>query len=119
MKICNFDYLKSHSPNNPKFLAEMIEMLLTQTPAYFKEIEKSLSASDWNGVHGHIHKIRPFIDLIGLPKTIGVTAKQIEEFSGEQSHLELVPDMFLEVQHAFEMAYVELEEELKKSKSDS
>lgn len=112
MKICNLDYMKSHSINNPKFVVEMINMLLTQTPAYITEMRTCLYNANWKGLQGNSHKIRPSIDMIGMPKEIGAAAKQIEENSRELTNLDLIPDLFLQVENAFHQAYIELEEEL-------
>ena len=111
-RLINLDYLKSHSPNNPKFVVEMVNMLLTQTPVYLAEIEKSLAASDWSSLHGNIHKIRPSIDLIGMPKDISNAAKQVEEYCKEQTHLDLIPGLILKVSQAFHQALKELEQEI-------
>ncbi len=111
-KICNLDYLKSHSPNNPKFLSEMIEMILKQTPEYISEIKRCLANSDWNGMHGNIHKIRPSIDFMGMPKDISHAAKIMDEYAATQQHLNLIPELFSKIEKAFQQAYIELEQEL-------
>ncbi len=113
MKTCNLDYLKSHSPNNPKFVAVMLNMFLTETPIYLAEIKKSLASGNWDHVHGNVHKIRPSIDLIGMPKEIGAIAKEIEEYAKSRTHLDLVPALFSKIDDAFTVAYAELTEELK------
>jgi PAS domain S-box-containing protein len=112
-RICNLDYLKSHSPNNPKFVKEMIQMLLEQTPVIIEEINKCLATADWNGLHGNVHKMKPSLDLIGLPKDITVAALQMEEYAREQEHLDLIPALLLKLEKALEQAYKELEEELR------
>ena len=116
IKICNLDYLKSHSPNNPKFLKEMLQMLLEQTPVAIEQMNKHLSTADWNELYGNLHKMRPSLDFMGMPKDIGTTAKQIEEYAKEQEHLDLIPTLLLKLEKALEQAYKELEEELKKIK---
>ncbi len=113
VKICNLDYLKSHSPNNPKFLKEMIPMLLKQTPVIIEEINKCLITADWNGLHGNVHKMKPSLDLIGLPKDIKDAALQMEEYAREQKHVDLIPALLLKLEKALEQAYKELEEELR------
>jgi CheY-like chemotaxis protein/HPt (histidine-containing phosphotransfer) domain-containing protein len=116
-KISNLDYLKSHSPNNPKFINEMVGMILQQSPGYISEIKRCLANSDWDGFFGNVHKIRPTIDLIGMPQEVGIIAKQMEEYGKEHIHLDLIPAMFLKMENAFKEAYIELEEELEKLKS--
>ena len=111
-KICNLEYLKSHSPNNSKFLAEMIQLFLTQIPGYLAEMERCLIAEDWNGLHANAHKIRPSLDFIGLPKDISHSAKLMDEYGSTQQHLDLVPELFLKVKNALDLAFIELKEEL-------
>jgi HPt (histidine-containing phosphotransfer) domain-containing protein len=113
MKICNLDYLKEHSARNPKFVTEMIQLFLKKTPEYLDGMKKSLADSDWNKLKSIAHTLRPSVDLIGLPKDIGATIKQIEEYCNENIHLDLIPDLFLKVEKTFQQAYKELEDELK------
>jgi len=112
VKICNLDYLKSHSPNNPKFLIDMIQMLLTQTPEYISELSKAIVAQDWNGVHAQAHKIRPSIEFMGMPKEIFNAAKIIDQYASNLENLNLIPDLFKKIEKAFDQAYFELKEEL-------
>ncbi len=78
--VCDLTYLKTHSPNNPEFLKTMIKMFLEDTPVYVAEMVKCLAAANWIGLQKTAHKIRPSIDLIGMPKDIGIAVKQIEEY---------------------------------------
>ena len=113
MKICELDYLKSHAPNNPKFVEEMIQMFLKETPAYLAGIKKSLAASDWEDVHVNAHKIKPSINFLGLPADIADAIKLINEYATTQQHLDLIPNLFLKVETAMQLAYIELADELK------
>jgi len=112
-KICNLNYLKSHSPNNPKFISEMIQLILKQTPTYLSEMARCIAANDWNGLQGAVHKIRPSIHLIGMPEEITLATKQIEEYYNKQTHLNLIPDLFDSIEKAFTQSFEELKEELK------
>jgi len=111
-KHCNLDYLKSHSPNNPKFIVEIIQMFLEQTPAFVTKVNKCLLEEDWDGLYGNVHKIRPSIDLIGMQKEFGIEAKQIEEYCKERKNLDLVPEMIHRLEKELEEAYKELKTEL-------
>ncbi len=117
IKICNLDYLKSKKSNYPKFVTEMLQMILKETPVYLEEAKGCLSASDWEGLHGSIHKVRPLIYYIGLPKHIEDVAKLMDDYVANRQHLDLIPDLFLKVEKAFQQAFKELEEELKTMKS--
>ncbi len=113
VKICNLDYLKSLSPNNPKFLRELIQLVLTQTPQYISEMNQCLAAYNWDGFHSNAHKLRPSVDFLGMPIGISHAAKLMDEYAANRQYLHLIPDLFLKVDHAFQQAYRELQIELK------
>jgi HPt (histidine-containing phosphotransfer) domain-containing protein len=111
-KYCNLDYLKSHSPNNPKFVVEIIKMFLEQTPVFITAVNKCLSVEDWDGLYGNVHKIRPSIDLIGMEEGVSTKAKQIENYCKERKNLDLIPAMVIQLEKELKQAYKELEDEL-------
>jgi PAS domain S-box-containing protein len=113
IKICNLGSLKSQLGNKPKLVEEMLKVILKEIPIIIKQISKCLDTEDWSSLHGNIHKIKPTLNLIGLPKDIIVAAKQVEEYAREQQHLDLIPALLLKLETALEQAYKELEEELK------
>jgi signal transduction histidine kinase/DNA-binding response OmpR family regulator len=113
LKICNLDPLKSYVRNKPELIAKMLKVILKETPVVVKQINKYLAASDWSSLHANIHKIKPTLDLMGLPKDITFAALQIEEYAKEESHVVLIPGLLLKLEKTLEQAYKELEEELK------
>jgi|GEM_PF-1319988 len=113
LKTCNLDGLKSHLRNNPELIAKMLQVILKETPVVVKQINKYLAAADWSSLHANIHKIKPTLDLMGLPKDITFAALQIEKYAKEESHVVLIPGLLLKLEKALEQAYTELEEELK------
>lgn len=116
MKCCDLTYLKSHSPNNPKFLLEMVEMILKETPPYLEKMKTCLLNQDWEGLHLNMHKIKPSIDFIGMSKDIFATAKSLEENAKEQKNMEEIPGQYEKVNKAFQEAFIELSEEVKNLK---
>lgn len=116
MKTCDLSYLKSHSPNNPKFLLQMVEMILKETPPYLQKMKECLLKQDWSGLHLNTHKIKPSIDFIGMSKDIFATAKSLEENAKEQKNIEEIPSQFEIVNQAFQEAFIELSEEIKNLK---
>lgn len=111
-KICNLEYLKSHSPNDSKFVPEMVQMILKQTPLVMQQINKCLANADWNGMQIHLHKIKPTLNLMGLHKDIISIAQQIEEYARKQENLNLIPALLMKIENTLEEAYKELEEEM-------
>lgn len=113
MKSCDLTYLKSHSPNNPKFLLQMVEMILIETPPYLEKMKECLLSQDWEGLHLNTHKIKPSIDFIGMSKDIFETAKSLEENAKEQKNIDEIPSQYEKVNKAFQEAFVELAEEVR------
>ncbi len=112
MKFCNLDYLKSISPDNPKFMKEMIQLFLKKVPQSIEEMNKFLIAADWHNLGEHAHKIKSNIQTMGIKKEILDAAKQIEDNCKYQKHLDLMPSLLLEIETEFNEVYKELEKEL-------
>jgi PAS domain S-box-containing protein len=116
-KISNLEYLKDHLNNKPAYIIEMLQMILKEISIIIEQANKFIAAADWNGLYRKIHSIKPILILMGLPKDIIATSKQIEENSEKEEHLDLVPVQFIKLEKALEKAYTELEAELKIIKS--
>jgi signal transduction histidine kinase/DNA-binding response OmpR family regulator len=116
-KICNLQYLKDHLNNKPEYITEMLQIILKEIPVIIKQANTSINAGEWNNLHRKIHSIKPTLILMGLPKEIIATSKQIEENAEKKKHLDIVPAQFIKVEKALEKGYIEIEEELKTIKS--
>jgi len=116
-KICNLEYLKDHLNNKPVYITEMLQMILKEIPVIIEQANKSIAAGDWKGLHRKIHSIKPTLILMGLPKEIIATSKQIEENAEKKEHLDVVRAQFIKLEKALEKGYTELEVELNTIKS--
>ena len=116
-KTSNLNSLKSHMRNKPALVAQMLEIILKETPIVIDQINKCLAIGDWSSLHRNIHKIKPTIDLIGLPKDIVIIAKQIETYATKEENLDQIPNQLIKLEKALSQAYKELEEELKMIKN--
>jgi hypothetical protein len=52
-------------------------------------------------------------DIMGMPKVTEITAKEIEDYCKEQTHLDLIPALLVQLENILEQAFKELEPELK------
>jgi PAS domain S-box-containing protein len=111
-KTSNLNSLKNQMRNKPALVAQMLEIILKETPIVIDQINKCLAIGDWSSLHRHIHKIKPTIDLIGLPQDIVIAAKQIETYATKEENLNLIPNQLIKLEKALSQAYKELEEEL-------
>lgn len=114
MELCNFKYLKSISPDDEKFVTQMIQLFLKNVPVSVEAMKKFKITKDWNSLQHHAHKIRSDINCMGMPKAYGNMAKQIEEYAKLQENFDLIPDLVLTLETILLHAYIELEEELNK-----
>jgi HPt (histidine-containing phosphotransfer) domain-containing protein len=116
-KTSNLNSLKSHMRNKPALVEQMLEIILKETPIVIDQINKCLAIGDWSSLHRNIHKIKPTIDLIGLPKDIVILAKQIETYATKEENLDQIPNQLIKLEKALSQAYKELEEELQMIKN--
>ncbi len=112
MEICNLNYLKSVSPNNPKFITDMIQLFLKNAPPALAAINRSLTIKDWGTIQFHAHKLRSHIDCIGISKEYTDMARQIEEYAKQQENINSITGLLQKLENVFEQAYIELREEL-------
>ena len=112
MKFSNTAYLKKILHNKPKLIAEMLQLILTETPVAIEQMNKFVMAADWNSLLSKIHYIKPTLELIGLSKDIILVATKIENYAEEQENLDLIPKQLVKLENALSEACVELEQEL-------
>ncbi|CAN5810470.1 hypothetical protein BH11BAC7_BH11BAC7_31400 [soil metagenome] len=110
-KQIDLGYLKEIAEGNSDFIKKMIEAYLLQTPVMLTDMSKSLEGKKWQDLRGVAHKMKPSIDFVGL-HSIKQTVKDIEKYSNEEIHLELLPAMVKEVIHSCTLAMKELQQEL-------
>lgn len=112
MQLCNFKYLRSISPDDEKFVTQMIRLFLKNVPVSIGAMKNFKITGDWNSLQHHAHKIRSDINCMGIPKTYGNITKQIEEYAKSQENFDLIPGLVLTLETMLLQAYIELEEEL-------
>ena len=105
-EICNLDTLKISLQNKPKLVAEMLQLILKETPVIIEQMKDHLNTKDWDDFYRKIHSIQPTLQLMGLPEALLIDAK-------EENQLELIPVQFINFERALKQAFKELEEVLK------
>ncbi len=110
-KQIDLSYLKEIAEGNTDFIKKMIMAYLSQTPGMLADMTKSIDGKRWNDLRGLAHKMKPSLDFVGI-HSIKQTVKDIEKYSHEETHLELLPDMVEEVRSTCILAMKELEHEL-------
>jgi PAS domain S-box-containing protein len=107
----DLSYLKEISEGNNEFIKKMIRAYLSQTPTMLEDMSKSIHGKKWKDLRGIAHKMKPSLDFVGI-HSIKQTVKDIETFSNEETHLELLPGMVEEVKATCISAMEELKHEL-------
>ena len=113
MKIYNLNYLRSLSPDNAKFMMEIIKLFLKQVPISLAAMNKSHATGDWAGLQYSAHQIGSHFDCLDIQKKYRTIARKIEKYAKEKQNLDLIPVLVLELENSFEQAQKGLNEELK------
>lgn len=115
LKFVELSYLKKIAEGSDKFIKEMIEAFLIQTPQIIKGMNLCLREKKWEELRAIAHKLQPSVDFMGL-SNIKNTVKSIEKYAGEQTNLDLLPELISLVEQVCLGAIKELKEELEKYK---
>ena len=109
-KHINLTYLKELSNGSKKFIVEMIDAFLEQTPVELNNLEQSLNIKDWKSIRNIAHKLKPSIAFMGI-KELESVVRLIEEYAGNETNLDLLPAMILNTKTICNSAVEELKEE--------
>ena len=90
---------------------ELISLYLKQTPPLINSMRDSINRKDWTSLGITAHSIIPSFSIVGISKDFEVAAKTIQDYSASQIHLDLIPDLFLQLENVCLQACKELEEE--------
>lgn len=121
-KVTNLEYLTELSKGNTQFIAEMIDVFLTESPKEIILIEQSISDKNLAIVKACAHKMRSTIPFVGLNKIIEKEIIDIEHLSAVQrddqvafiANLHKIETLFSKVKEVYEQAIQELGEEREK-----
>lgn len=111
-RLTNLEFLKQMSDSTNSFFIEFIQLFLKNTPDSLTDLNTALKVKDWEKIRQVAHKMKPSMNYIGLKQTYEVVV-QLEQNAKQQIHLDEMPDMISKVNDACQIAFLELEEELK------
>jgi CheY-like chemotaxis protein len=112
-KWTDLNYLRDMSGGNSTFMAEIISLFMSQTPAAISSMKKHLDTGNYEGVAQEAHKIRPSFNFMGI-KGLEEIAGRIEESGRSGNNISHIPDSIRMIENVCNSAYSELTEELKK-----
>lgn len=62
----NLSYLSDIGDGSNEFMVDMLNLILSQTPDQFNQLEEAVDKKDWVEVANAAHKIKPAMEMIGL-----------------------------------------------------
>ena len=111
----NLDYLKSLAKGNMKFMEDVINLFIVQTPVTIDNMKIHLNNKTWQSLMAEAHKIKPSFRFMGI-KELEEVVRSIEESVEKQENIDLLPGMISKIEMRCNIAFKELKEELKKIK---
>jgi len=109
-KITNLDYLRTFSGGDAKFIREMIDTFLAQTPKDLAAINQALSKKDWAGIGSTAHSLKTSTRFMGMAKTSEML-KTVELSGKEKKKLNSIPQLIKQIETSCQKAYKELKAE--------
>lgn len=111
--LINLDYLRKLSRGDEKFVEDVIELFLKNTPSAIRNMKKYYQNENWDDLMMEAHKIRPSFNFMGI-KELEDAAKAIENNASKQSNTAQIKELLEKIEKISEYAFVQLKEELKK-----
>jgi HPt (histidine-containing phosphotransfer) domain-containing protein len=112
-KYIDLDYLKQISNGSNEFVYQMITVFIEEIPLELANIEKALMAKDWKSLRATAHKMKPSYSFMGV-KELETLVNTLEENSGAESHLDLMPGLVERIKSITDEVVKELEAEKSK-----
>jgi HPt (histidine-containing phosphotransfer) domain-containing protein len=110
-KFIDLDYLYLRTKSDPELIMQMISLYLEQTPPLIKEMKQSLLNKDWSSLYAAVHKIIPSFLIMGISADFENMARQLQEYTSKQNHIDVIPDLVLKLDNVCTQACIELTEE--------
>jgi PAS domain S-box-containing protein len=111
-KATNLSYLYEASAGNKKFMSEMINIFLEQTPGFINHLKDTSNEKNWLEFRKTMHKIKPTIIMMGIHELENDIPK-IENSVKKEVALDKIPSLIAKMESICARAYKELELELK------
>lgn len=112
MGIIDLSYLEDITDGENEIMAEMITLLLEETPKHLETIQASLANKNWPQLASEAHKIKPMLLYVGLTELSDIT-KELEAIGKNEKGLEKGPRLISRLQTGFNEVVVELQEKVK------
>lgn len=105
----DLSYLKKISNNDKEFLKEIINSFLHNTPKAIHDIKTYLQSKNWVKMEEQIHKIKPTLTMIGMPRA-REKAVEIEILTRSKGDVDTIDKLAKEFCASVESALAEFKE---------
>ncbi|HXA02420.1 MAG TPA: Hpt domain-containing protein [Cytophagaceae bacterium] len=111
-RVTDLTYLKEASANNMRFLREMIEIFLKQTPGLIASLHTASRDKNWIEFRRIMHKLKPSITMMGIHE-LETDILKIDNAVKNGIEIELLPLLLQKFEEVCNSSYEELRNELK------
>lgn len=111
MSSINLDYLINITGGDNAIMAEMIELLLEETPKHLQNIREYLDNEQWTKLGAEAHKIKPMLMYVGLTD-LHDAAQELEAHGKNAQNLDAVPNLINTIETGFSNVQDELQQKI-------
>ncbi|MEQ8924459.1 MAG: ATP-binding protein [Fulvivirga sp.] len=106
-QLTNLKYLKSICDGDVKFMTEMVETFISNTPATINKMQNWSDKADWEMVGKLAHKMKPSVTFVGLEPAKHII-KEIEDAGKHNMHTDRIPGKINQLDDLCQQAFKEL-----------
>ncbi len=111
MSSINLDYLTNITGGDNAIMAEMIELLLEETPKHLQNIRDYMENEQWAKLGAEAHKIKPMFLYVGLTD-LHDAAKDLETHGKNAQNINVIPNLINTIEVGFRNVQDELQEKV-------
>ena len=93
----DLSYLDKTGDGSNVYMKEMIHAFISDTPPILENMNNALSQKKWNNLKSISHTLKSVICFMGI-HSIKEVMKDVERYSEEQTHLDLLPALIVKIQ---------------------
>lgn len=108
MSIIDLEYLTNITGGDNEIMAEMMQLLLEETPKHLNNIKSFQENEQWTELGAEAHKIKPMLLYVGL-SDLHEAAQQLEANGKKAENLDEIPELI----ETIELGFYEVEDQLK------
>ncbi len=113
-RITDLTFLQSFTGGNKDKMNKYINIFLQMCPGQLDAMKSLLASANYDALRATAHSLKPQITYMGIKQGEGLI-KTIEQYAGEKTNTEQLPDLLNSFDDVCRKAIVELQEEVNKA----